>query len=70
MPRKMSDPGTMPEKLMKSGGDAEEDEEIQASFGEGPGQAPEKCPGKHRRTVRASTEKGRTDRVLEKVEFE
>ena len=27
MPGKMSDPGTMPEKTMKSGGDAGEDEE-------------------------------------------
>ena len=49
---KMSDPGTMLEKTMKSGGDAEEDEEfghdagkdneIQASSVEGSGKAPEK----------------------------
>ena len=52
MPRKMSDPGTMPEKKMKSEGDAGEDEEfkhdseknneIRASSGEGFGQAPKK----------------------------
>ena len=42
MPGKMSDPGTMPKKIMKSGGDAGEDEEIQASFGEGSEQVPEK----------------------------
>ena len=42
MPGKMSDPGTMPKKIMKSGGGAEEDEEIRASSGEGSGQAPEK----------------------------
>ena len=38
MPGNMSDPGTMPEKIMKSGGDAGEGEEIRASFGEGSGQ--------------------------------
>ena len=42
MPGKMSDLGTMSEKIMKSGGDAEEDEEIRASSNEGSGQAPEK----------------------------
>ena len=42
MPGKMSDPGTMPKKIMKSGGDAREGEEIRASFGEGSGQVPEK----------------------------
>ena len=39
---KMSYPGTMPEKIMKFGGDAGEDEEIRASSGEGSGQALEK----------------------------
>ena len=39
---KTSDPGTMPEKIMRSGGGAGEDEEIRASSGEGSGQAPEK----------------------------
>ena len=38
MPGKMSDLGTIPEKIMKSGGDVEEDEEIWASSGEGFGQ--------------------------------
>ena len=38
---KMSDPGTMPEKIMKSEGDVGEDEEIWASSGEGFGQVPE-----------------------------
>ena len=42
MPGKISDPGIMPEKIMKSGGDAGEDEEIGASSGEGSRQAPEK----------------------------
>ena len=42
MPGKMSDPGTMPEKIMKFRGDAGEDEEIRASSREGSGQAPEK----------------------------
>ena len=42
MPGKMSDPGTIPEKIMKSGGDAGEDEEIWANSGERSGQAPEK----------------------------
>ena len=42
MPGKMSDPSTMPEKIMKSGGDAGEDEEIQANSEERIGQAPEK----------------------------
>ena len=41
MPGKMSDPGTMPKKIMKSGGDAREGEEIRASSGEGSGQATE-----------------------------
>ena len=35
MTEKMSDPGTMPKKIMKSGGDVGEGEEIRASFGEG-----------------------------------
>ena len=42
MSGKMSDPGTMLEKIMKSGGDAEEGEEIRANSGERSGQAPEK----------------------------
>ena len=42
MPGKMSDLGTMPKKIMKSGADAEEDEEIQANSGERSRQAPEK----------------------------
>ena len=39
---KMSDSGSMLEKIMKSWGDAGEGEEIRASFGEGSGQVPEK----------------------------
>ena len=39
---KMSDPGTMPEKVMKSRGDAEEGEEIRATLEEESGQVPEK----------------------------
>ena len=42
VPGKMSDPGTMPKMIMKSGGDAGEGEEIRASSGEGSGQVPEK----------------------------
>ena len=52
MPGKMSDPGTMLEKTMKSGGDVGEEEEsrddagkdneIRASSEEGSGKAPEK----------------------------
>ena len=42
MPGKMSNPGTMPEKIMKSRGDAGEGEEIRASSEEGSGQVPEK----------------------------
>ena len=42
MPGKMSDPGIMPEKIMKFEGDTGEGEEIQASSGEGSGQVPEK----------------------------
>ena len=42
MPGKMSDSGTMPEKIMKSGGDAGEGEEIRASSEEESGQVPEK----------------------------
>ena len=42
MPWKMSDPGIMPEKIMKSGGDAGEDEEIRANSGERSRQAQEK----------------------------
>ena len=42
MPGKMSDPGIMPEKIMKSGGDAGEGEEIRASSGKGSGQVPKK----------------------------
>ena len=38
---KMSDPGTMPEKIMKFGGDAGEDEEIRENSGERSGKAPE-----------------------------
>ena len=39
MPGKMSDPGIIPEKIMKSGGDAGEDEEIRANYRERSGQA-------------------------------
>ena len=39
---KMSDPGIMPEKIMKFGGDDGEGKEIWASFGEGSEQVPEK----------------------------
>ena len=39
---KMSDWDIMPEKIMKSGGNAREGEEIRASFGEGSGKVPEK----------------------------
>ena len=42
MPGKVSDSGTMLEKIMKSEGDAGEGEEIRASSGEGSGQVPEK----------------------------
>ena len=42
MPGKMSDLGTMPEKIMKSKGDAGEDKEIRASSEEGSRQVPEK----------------------------
>ena len=42
MPGKMSDPGTIPEKIMKSGGDVGEDEEIRANSEERSEQAPEK----------------------------
>ena len=42
MLRKMSDLGTMPERIMKSEGDVGEGEEIRASSEEGPGQVPEK----------------------------
>ena len=42
MPRKMSDPSTMPKKIMNFGVDAGEDEEIRASSGEGFGQVLEK----------------------------
>ena len=41
MPGKMSDPGTMPEKIIKSEGDAGEGEKIRASSGEGSEQVPE-----------------------------
>ena len=68
MPRKMSDSGTMLEKIMKSKGDAGEGEEIRASSGEGSGQVPEKVesrrvskrwnPGEYWRRVWASTGKG------------
>ena len=40
MPGKMRDPGTIPEKIMKSGGVAEEDKEIRANYRERSGQAP------------------------------
>ena len=40
MPKKMSDPGTIPEKIMKSEGDAGEDEEIRAKYRERSGKAP------------------------------
>ena len=42
MPGKMNDPDTIPEKIMKSGGDAGEDEEIRASSREGSRQVSEK----------------------------
>ena len=42
MPGKMSDLGTMPKKIMKSGGDAGEGEEVRARSGEESGQVPEK----------------------------
>ena len=42
MPGKMSDPGIIPEKIMKYGGDAREDEEIRATYRETFGQAPKK----------------------------
>ena len=42
MPEKMSDPGTIPEKIMKSGGDVGEGEEIRESSGEGSEQVWEK----------------------------
>ena len=42
MPGKMSDPSTISEKIMKSGGDVGEVEEIRASSGEGFGQVSEK----------------------------
>ena len=41
MPGKMNDPDTIPENIMKFGGDAEEDQEIRASSGEGYGQVSE-----------------------------
>ena len=50
MPRKMSDLGTMPEKIMKSE------------------QALEKGPSRHRKRVRAGTEKGRIRANSGKVE--
>ena len=42
MPGNMSDPGAIPEKIMKSGGDVGEGEKIQASSGEGSGQVSKK----------------------------
>ena len=39
---KMSDPGTIPEKIMKFGGVVGEDEEIRANYRERSGQAPKK----------------------------
>ena len=42
MPEKISDPGTIPKKIMKSEGDVGEGEDIRASSGEGSGQVPEK----------------------------
>ena len=39
MPGKMSDPGIIPKKIMKSRGDAREDEEIRANYRERSGQA-------------------------------
>ena len=42
MPEKMSDLGTMSEKIMKSRGDAGEGEEIRASSENGSGQVPKK----------------------------
>ena len=42
MPGKMNDPDKIPEKIMISGGDAGEDEEIRASSKEGSGQVSEK----------------------------
>ena len=42
MPGKMSGPGKIQEKIMKSGGDAGEDEEIRANYRERSGKAPKK----------------------------
>ena len=42
IPGKMSDPGIILEKIMKSEGDAGEDEEIRANYRERFGQAPKK----------------------------
>ena len=42
MPGKMSDPGTIPKKIMKSGSDVGEDEEIRANYRERSRLAPKK----------------------------
>ena len=65
MPEKMRDPGTMPKKIMKFGGDVGEGEEIRASSGEGSGQVPEKVgPGEYRKGgIQASTGNVRSRRV-------
>ena len=61
---KMSDLGTMPEKIMKSGGDVREGEEIRASSGEGSGRVPARWdPGEYRKMVRESTRKVGSGRV-------
>ena len=54
MPGKMNDPDTIPEKIMESGGDAGEDEEIRASI--------------EKDWIRVSIEKGRIKASVRKVE--
>ena len=59
---KMSDSGTIPEKIMKFGGDAGENEEIRANHRERSGQTRKKG------LIRVSTGKGRIPMSAEKVE--
>ena len=68
MPGKMSDPGTMLEKIMKSKGDAGEGEEIRASSREGSGKYRKRLdPGKYRKgRIMASVKKVESGRVPEK----
>ena len=61
MPGKMSDPGSMPEKIMKFGGDVGEDKEIRASSKKG-----RASTGKG--WIRVSTGKGRNPTSVGKVE--